>query len=281
MILTCPNCSTRYQADAAKFPAAGRNVRCAKCAQVWRQMPPPVEPEPELAIVTAEAFAPARDARPAMVARSEPRPVNARAEPAPVVARPVPPPRIVQRTEAPPVSRIQPAPQVSAFAPRVEPTEVDAQAVVQPVSLFARVATAAGWTSLVLVVLLVGWATISFRGNVVGFWPQSASLYRALGLSLNATGLQLEGVTNHVETEGGAHVLIVSGRLINNSNRELPVPSLRIALTDLAQHELYHWPVPPNVSTLRPGGITTFQARLAHPPGDMHDVEVTFARADE
>ena len=31
MILTCPQCATRYQADASKFPAAGRSVRCAKC----------------------------------------------------------------------------------------------------------------------------------------------------------------------------------------------------------------------------------------------------------
>src|SRR5215467_14304650 len=55
MILTCPNCSTRYQADATKFPLAGRKVRCAKCAHVWHQLPPPPEPEPELAIVAAQS----------------------------------------------------------------------------------------------------------------------------------------------------------------------------------------------------------------------------------
>ncbi len=31
MILTCPQCETRYQVSGSKFPAAGRNVRCAKC----------------------------------------------------------------------------------------------------------------------------------------------------------------------------------------------------------------------------------------------------------
>jgi predicted Zn finger-like uncharacterized protein len=35
MILTCPNCETRYRADAAQFPAAGRRVRCAKCGHLW------------------------------------------------------------------------------------------------------------------------------------------------------------------------------------------------------------------------------------------------------
>jgi len=31
MILTCPNCATRYQVDAQAFAASGRQVRCAKC----------------------------------------------------------------------------------------------------------------------------------------------------------------------------------------------------------------------------------------------------------
>jgi len=45
MILTCPECQTRYRADAAQFPAEGRKVRCARCAHIWQQSPP--EPEPE------------------------------------------------------------------------------------------------------------------------------------------------------------------------------------------------------------------------------------------
>ena len=37
MILTCPSCDTRYSVDGAKFPAAGRTVRCAKCGHSWHQ----------------------------------------------------------------------------------------------------------------------------------------------------------------------------------------------------------------------------------------------------
>jgi predicted Zn finger-like uncharacterized protein len=46
MILTCPECQTRYRADAAQFPAEGRKVRCAKCGHLWQQLPPDPEPEP-------------------------------------------------------------------------------------------------------------------------------------------------------------------------------------------------------------------------------------------
>ena len=40
MIITCPECATRYSADAAKFPPGGRKVRCAKCGHSWMQVPP-------------------------------------------------------------------------------------------------------------------------------------------------------------------------------------------------------------------------------------------------
>ncbi len=52
MILTCPACATRYQTDATKFPAQGRNVRCAKCGHVWMQAPP--APEMEEGVVAAD-----------------------------------------------------------------------------------------------------------------------------------------------------------------------------------------------------------------------------------
>src|SRR5213596_3415774 len=56
MILTCPQCATRYQTDAALFPAEGRRVRCVKCGHVWHQE----APEPQPAIISGAA--PARPA---------------------------------------------------------------------------------------------------------------------------------------------------------------------------------------------------------------------------
>src|ERR1700761_3483449 len=60
MILTCPACATRYQADEAKFPPQGRQVRCAKCGHVWHQPGPMPVAEPEIAMASdaAEAHEP-------------------------------------------------------------------------------------------------------------------------------------------------------------------------------------------------------------------------------
>lgn len=39
MILTCPNCATRYAIDSEKLGSEGRLVRCGKCRHAWHQKP--------------------------------------------------------------------------------------------------------------------------------------------------------------------------------------------------------------------------------------------------
>ena len=84
MILTCPSCATRYQADEAKFPPQGRQVRCAKCGHIWHQAGPNPPAEPELVIKAEEPVRAAepdlsrtRAFAPAAVTEPEPAPRGA------------------------------------------------------------------------------------------------------------------------------------------------------------------------------------------------------------
>ena len=40
MIITCPNCETRFNVDRAALVPSGRSVRCGRCSRQWTQRPP-------------------------------------------------------------------------------------------------------------------------------------------------------------------------------------------------------------------------------------------------
>lgn len=252
MILTCPQCATRYQADAAKFQPAGRNVRCAKCGHLWHQDAPPPEPDAALeAIVAPEPPAP-----------------------------PIPPPRPSALAPNPVVAR-EPAARSSrepAARPSREPAVTTPRA---PSRWPARIGLGLGWAALIVAVALIGWSMFSFREQIAAVWPQSASLYAALGLKPAASGLDIRDVAYKRERQSGQPVLSVSGRLANTSSRELPVPEIRVALIDADDRELYHWTFVPGVMSLRPGESKAFSTRLDNPPEAARRFELRFSRGDE
>jgi predicted Zn finger-like uncharacterized protein len=249
MILTCPQCATRYQADASKFPAAGRSVRCAKCGHVWHQIGPTPEPDPEAEIEVQE--------------------------PPPVAATPEPPPEPVAARS-----------RVAAFAPPAE-VAVSVQDDVAPEeprrggALLGRVAIAGGWVVLVGLILVIGWAAVSFRDNIATWLPQTSSFYAAAGLPVNPRGINFVDVAQQLQTEDGQQVLAVTGSIVNRSNHELTVPLVRVGLFDMDRHELYHWTFVPPVTTLKAGDTEKFRTRLSSPPAGTHDIEVRFAQAGE
>jgi len=248
MILTCPQCETRYQADAARFPAAGRNVRCAKCGNVWHQLGPVPGPDPEAEVVAHEmGSAAAPSAAPAPDAVAE----QSRA--AAFAAQPATAP---------------------AIAPETLPARTSGP-------WLGGAALVAGWVALVVLVLVIGAAAVTFRDMIATWLPQTSSFYAAAGLPVNPRGIDFADVKQELQTEDGQQVLAVTGRIVNRSDHELTVPLVRVALFDGDRHELYHWTFVPGVSTLKPGQSSKFRTRLSSPPSATHDLEVRFARAGE
>jgi predicted Zn finger-like uncharacterized protein len=67
MIITCPDCATRYHLDPVALTPAGRTVRCASCGHRWEARPPadaPMLVEAAAPGPAPEAFAPKRPGLP-------------------------------------------------------------------------------------------------------------------------------------------------------------------------------------------------------------------------
>jgi predicted Zn finger-like uncharacterized protein len=241
MILTCPACQTRYEVDATKFPPAGRNVRCARCSNVWHALPEKPESEPE----------PPAPSGPDYLAAEPPREVYAQ-----------------------PQER-DPEPQESVTA-AAEPAAPAGPKFWQR-SWFLT----AGWAALAGVVILLGVVATVYRHQVVEAWPQSASVYSKLGMKVASGGLKIGNTKNTREMRGGQLVLTVSGTLTNVTDRELPVPQIRIGLVDNDKREVYHWTVASDVITLKPGQSTHFVTQLSNPPDEATNYRVELAKAGE
>ena len=129
---------------------------------------------------------------------------------------------------------------------------------------------------LIVVMLAILLGALNWRVAVVRHFPQTASLYAALGLPVNLRGLFFQDVKSRTELEDGVGVLVIEGTIVNLTTRTLDVPRLRFALRNASGHEVYAWTAQPSKSTLGSGNGLPFRARLASPPADGRDVIVRF-----
>ena len=267
MLIVCPTCATAYQIAPAAL-CAGRTVRCAQCKNAW--------------FATAEAELEEAVAAPAAAAAAD----GFAQAPAQDVLPPAPPvsdnPFAI--ADAPPLAPQDPpdaegAPKFDPGVPdqgetiaakRVRQTHADRK---DRPSLLRRLVSL---PVLIVVMLAILLGALNWRAAVVRHFPQTASLYAALGLPVNLRGLFFQDVKSRNELEDGVGVLVIEGTIVNLTTRTLDVPRLRFALRNASGHEVYAWTAQPSKSTLGSGNGLPFRARLASPPGDGRDVIVRF-----
>jgi hypothetical protein len=114
------------------------------------------------------------------------------------------------------------------------------------------------------------------RVAMVRNFPQTASLFAAIGLPVNLRGLIFENVKSSGEFVDGVTVMVVQGTIVNLTGKTLEVPRLRFALRSASGHEVYAWTALPTRTMLTPGEELPFRSRLASPPPDGRDVIVRF-----
>ncbi|GAA6155516.1 zinc-ribbon domain-containing protein [Pyruvatibacter sp. HU-CL02332] len=280
MIITCPECETRYTVKAAAFKAPGRKVRCASCNNEWFQAPPedapkpveleePVEaapaPEPEPAPETAAAAPAAEEA-------TDETPQEAPAVAKPVIKRPA----AVEETAIPEeefsasdgdlnddVAASKPA----KFKPTAAPKRSRGELV--------------GWAALVLFVVAFFGSAWAFRGDIARYWPSTASLYELIGTPVAEQGMEFRQVVYESAVENGLTVLSIRGEIVNVAEERGSVPRVRVALRDAEGQELYHYFFAIPEAELDAGATAEFVTRLSSPPAAARDLVLRFVEPGE
>jgi predicted Zn finger-like uncharacterized protein len=293
MLIVCPTCATTYQIQLANLGAAGRSVRCTKCKNTWFATPDSVIDEATLATASAAASPPGPPKAPA----KPPAPHDqtdeelAAAWGSEAMSGDVIPPdngagegeNAFVIANAPP---LVPADHTEAGTAKFDPGEPEdietiatrraRQASVDRKNRRTPLQQLLSLPILIVVLLVILAIALQTRVAMVRNFPQTASLFAAIGLPVNLRGLIFENVKSSGEFLDGVTVMVVQGTIVNLTGKALEVPRLRFALRSASGHEVYAWTALPTRTMLSPGEELPFRSRLASPPPDGRDVIVRF-----
>jgi hypothetical protein len=132
------------------------------------------------------------------------------------------------------------------------------------------------WIALILVLFAFNVALVGARSEVVRFFPQTASLFAAVGLPVNLRHLKFENMRISKETQEGLSALVIEGTIVSVASKATEVPRLRFAARDAVGQEIYTWNALPSRSILGPGEKLDFRSRFVSPPPNATDVMVRF-----
>jgi predicted Zn finger-like uncharacterized protein len=236
MILTCPDCATRYFVREGAIPDSGRKVRCVGCAHVWLAT--------SLDLSADEASAPGD-------AGSAPRsPLDTS-----------------EMAETPTLGTFEVEPPLPArIRARVQARRETREAV----------AAGVVWAVLCAGFALVLVAAVLFKVQVVRMFPATAGAYAAIRMPVNPVGLSLESVQGGPGLSNGRAVLVVSGVERNVETETRPPAPVRIALFDRTGKRVREQIARVEGPPLAPGETRAFSVNLYDPPINVAEYQVEF-----
>lgn len=289
MLISCPNCATNFSVPDKALLPSGRTLKCAKCGHKWFQAAS--APRDDFGLDEGSFPPPPRPA-PVPEPEPEPRPMFSAPEPdldQPVSRAPTRDPDMDLDLDEPPIPDFGPKPKLNAAPQSDDDLDIDLPPKPVP-DMFTqnpggKKGTGFLWVLLVLLLLGAGaGAVYYFQDKVVGLWPPAHELLTKAGLRHERAGAGLElrnAGTPERFVQNDVEVLIVRGIIANISDRERPVPTMKLVLLDRDKAVVQEKQAQPPVTALDPGGTAGFRIILERPDPNAVEVNVLFVDPNE
>ncbi len=231
MILTCPQCASRFLTPARAIGAKGRKVKCSSCAETWFQEPDEEtlseiqEQEDETAsVIEPEDESPALESEVEVEEVTEPEP-EAAIEDASVEDIP---------------EGVKPAQEEALDFEFVERKSIFARALLffrgEPIALKQR---AGGYGAAAVLFVLTVFVFSVFQAPLVKAWPASAGFYKVFGIQSKLSGQGLIFDDLMAEIEGDE--IKISGQVVNLYKKPQDMPPVLITVHAEGQKVLERW----------------------------------------
>jgi len=266
MILTCPECATRYLTKDNSIGSNGRTVRCSRCETTWFV----AADSDELAL---------KDNQTETITAA-----SAAGEQS--LAIPAIPPLAGNEASKLKTSHGDTDGNADVMDESVETNKTDEIVKGAHVDIRDRAddqrrrrrLRIVGLIWLIPLLLLCMAASLAYtmRQDIVRKMPATATLYKQFGIQVTLSGLSLEAPISRTTVIENKTILVVNGAVRNISGTPQEVPLIEFSLHDKSGAELTSWFVETSSKTLEKNGRVTYISEYPNPPLDAVSMKYKF-----
>ena len=269
MLISCPNCTTRYNIDPAIISNNGRKVRCVQCRNIWIQTRPDSQIESETGLFDAEdgetidegsSSGDSDDNFPDSPSMSKTDSSGSSAQ------------KLPGKENVPNKENTKKETELST-----EPSQQDLDAIEYEDQDESDVPMSAIiWVVVLSVLLLFIALAIFLQDNIIKWIPVTREVYTAIGMEETVSGDLLEIRLKKIEPDPArpGHVMIF-GEVYNISAEDLEVPRLRASILDKEGAVIKNWDFSADSVIVLRGDKTSFRNSFATDPRGTQ-ITVTF-----
>jgi predicted Zn finger-like uncharacterized protein len=127
--------------------------------------------------------------------------------------------------------------------------------------------------------LIVGTGVGYFgREKIMDTWPSTKRVYELIGeiIGVPTSTLEVQDVRLVEQPLAGLTVLVLEGKIVNNSDSPQLLPGLRASLLDADKRSLFDWTFAVDQDVVGPGEFVRFRTEAINPPEAFERSRVTF-----